>query len=284
MPRTVPNPIVHHALGNMVINGMTASMVDVSQARSQMLRNIGRIFANRRVDTERKKRMHAEIGQRGQRAVLNSYAQAVTAHKKVPSYRVGGGRKGRYAGGALRRAIGQSNFYEATATGLNFINRNELDKEAAHWHRLNFGAGDKAGKGRRAQVFQVRWGGLVAATLGLEDGPSPAFGLPVGFWIGGEGAAPGSGIPRVTKFGGGSHQAFYPTGTTQRFPTDGIAARRFLDTGVREIARELPRAYEGYYREIYAEAKKDPTSRLRIYTTVSPRPQGHRMRRFTLSQ
>lgn len=267
-----PKAAVSLTLGSMIVNGYAASMADVSQARSQMLQALGKIFDKPRLDSARKQRLHDAIGRRGQQAVLNSYAQVVTARKRTASYRTTG-RSRRYAGGALRRAIASHEFYEATPDGLNFIRRSVLDREAKHWHRLNFGAGARGGGGRTA--YQIRWGGLVAATIGFDDGPSKAFGMPEGFFRGPEGAPVPWGAAAT------SSQPFFATGRKQRFPTQGIAARRFLDTGVGAVAKLLPRAYQDYYREIAAEARKDPTSRMARYVTVSPRPQKTSARRRT---
>lgn len=253
--------------GTMVINGYTASQLEAANARSQMARALGKIFEKPRLDGPRRKRLHDDIGRRAQQAVLNAYAQTVTARKRTPSYRLGD----RYAGGRLRAAIASSSFYEATPRGLTFINRDVLDREAKHWHRLNFGAGARGGGGRR--LYEIRWGGLVAATIGFDDGPSKAFGLPEGFFLGPEGRpVPWGSAPR-------SSQPFVALRKPQRFPTSGIAARRFLDTGVATIARMLPRAYQDYYREIAAHAKSDPSASITRFVTVSPRPQATSSRR-----
>lgn len=264
----------------MVINSTVASMVDVSQARTKMLQTLGRIFSKPELDTARKTRLHQAIGERGQQAVLNSYAQVVTARKRVPSYRIGS----RYAGGALQRAISSSNFFRADGDGLQFINAGQLDTEAKQWHRLNFGAGRRASEGRTRGLYQIRWGGLVAATIGLDDGPSGPVFMPSGFWVGGgEIGRPGTGKAAGQQVRGKSttSQMFMPTRGPARFGTAGIAARRFLDTGVREIAKALPLAYQDYYREIFKEAKNDPTSHMAIHLqgSPSPRPQKVSVRR-----
>ena len=189
----------------------------------------------RGIPPQQYKDANLEIARKAQLAVARRYDQR-RGRRRLPSYRVGSNR---YSGGALRRAIMAPDFYEATATGIKFINRDRLSREAAQWKRLNYGAG--GGAGTPPRQFSVMIGGQLAATLGIAADPQPGFRLPPGFFIGpgGErqprrGPGPGSGM-------------FFPTRSNPKDKTFGILASNFLDAGVRSIADNMPVAYMGIY-------------------------------------
>lgn len=210
---------------------------------------------------------HQAIGERAQQAVLNSYAQVVTARKRVPSYRLGDtGANQRYAGGKLKAALASPAFFSASERGLEFINVQLLDETARHWARLNAGAGSVGAGSRRS--FDIQWSNLVIGALGVGMTPSPAFDLPRGYWF-----SPGAGpVPPGER----GTSEFYPAGSGPRAGANtrlfsvgesgkrtgvafqrrrvsrGIQARNFLDAGVARIANDLGPAYERLYKELYA--------------------------------
>lgn len=198
--------------------------------------------------------IHQRVGDLAQDSVLRAYDQLVTAREGPASrthYRAGANRQ---AGGVLRRALGNGNFFEATPDGLRWVNVAMLDTEARHWHRVNFGAAGR-GEGSTAQ-FDVRYGNLVVGALGYSEGPSPPFAVPRGVWINMEGGRVKAGAnPRGAD-------AFYPQGQrppgifgapTRRRTSAGIEEKNFLDAGLARIAREFPRAYEQRYEQIYGK-------------------------------
>lgn len=191
----------------------------------------GQIMAGISDDTFR--RANYIIGLRAQQSTAAAYSQR-RPRRRLPSYRVGP-LQGRYAGGALLRAIKAPDFFRATATGLQFINTSRLDREAKQWKRLNFGAG--AGAIRPPGRYEVSFNGLLVATLGLTPDPRPGFKMPPGFFLGPNG--------RVQRGGEPGTGMFYPTGRPLMSPTYGIVGTNFLDAGVRRIARELGPVYFG---------------------------------------
>lgn len=176
-------------------------------------------------------------------ALIASYEERVEGEKHVPSYREGAGR---YAGGALRRALSDPSMAIGDANGISYINRALLDTEARHWKRLNFGAGGAASQGfPGVGLLPVFLDERVLFYVGSEGKPRPAFTLPPGFW-----KDPGSGTWLGNQPVGGQglsssiHQ-FFPGGFAARslgashHPTRGITARHFIDAGFEVLSNEF---------------------------------------------
>ena len=257
------------------------SLSEAGEALTRQVELFGRALADG-LDPDAFLRAHEGIGAAAQRSVLSSYGQRVTRKQGPSGYRAGAtdNHSRRFAGGALRRALGSKDFYRATADGLQFVNIRTLDKEAAHWYRLNFGAG-AAGLGSTAR-FQVRWHGLVVASLGFDAEPSAPFAMPRGVWV----------SPTGERVRAGANPAgtdeFYPQGErppgirgapTSGTMTRGIEARNFLDAGLRRIADLLPRAYDDIYRDWFNQARrKVPTGPFAQSRISVPRPTVGAMR------
>lgn len=240
------------------------AIADANARTAQTLQEAARVI-QQGVAPESFRQVHETIGLRAQQAVLNSYAQVVTAQKHVPSYRLAdGGKNQRYAGGKLREALSSAAMVSASERGLRFIDTDVLDAQARHWARLNAGALGIGGGSRR--TFDIRWSNFVIAALGINMVPSAGFFVPRGYWWEGNGPVP----PGPT----GTSQ-FYPAGSgprasaqTRLFATGeggarksivfqrkrvsrGIRARNFLDAGVARIAEDLGPAYDRLYKDLY---------------------------------
>jgi hypothetical protein len=119
--------------------------------------------------------IHEQIGAQAQQAILSSYDSA-RAFSPL-SYRV----NDRYAGGKLRAAIADPNFYIPQPDGLLFINKGLLDQKAKQWYRLNFGAGLAGHNGHSRDLSLVFAGQNTGLKIGLERfGPSAPFDMPPG--------------------------------------------------------------------------------------------------------
>lgn len=252
--------------------GFAAAATAATRETSKVLRDIARII-EQGVGTTQLVEAHTRLALNAQDSVLRSYDQTVTARNKrrLGAYRdtinpATNPKNIRYADGKLRSALAGRDFWAADARGLAIINVDVLNKKARQWARLSAGAGGR-GSGSRKQ-FEVRWGNLVVAALGLNMRPSPAFLIPKGYWF-----DPGSGQP-VGPGARGSSQ-FYPMGEGPRSRartstsalsdegkrvrvpmqrkrvTRGIEARNFLDAGVRRIARDIGPTYVRMHRDWY---------------------------------
>lgn len=271
------------AIAEAKMNGVDLLRWSALQALSQLgARTLGRMakaagvaieeIGDRFVqdDQTAREKMFKELAQAGVRSMRASYGQVVTAREGPASrthYRAGTGRD---AGGKMLQALGSADFFSATANGLQWGNIQLLDDTARQWHRLNFGAGGRAGGA--SESYNVPGTGL---SLGLHDGPSPSFSMPAGMWLDDENRRHG---PDAGRRG---MDAFYPRrklpGAGQKLPTHpdlhpaaiskqeaasgdietrGIKGRHFMDAGVRRMARDLPIALDAYKREKYMNVAK----------------------------
>lgn len=253
--------------------GFSAAAAKAGDEAGKILRDIARII-DQGVGTRELVRAHTTIAEKGQDSVKRSYDQTVTARNKrrLGPYRdtiepAINPKNRRFADGKLRQALGSRDFWEADARGIRFINVDLLNRKAKQWARLSAGAGGR-GSGSRQQ-FEVRWGNLVVAALGLNMRPSPAFTIPKGYWVDPSGSPVGPGARGSARFfpmgegprsGARSHtSAVNDEGKRVRVPmqrrrvTRGIEARNFLDAGVRRIARELGPTYLRMHEDWYGK-------------------------------
>lgn len=218
---------------------------------------------------------HRGVAELAQQSVLRSYAATVTGRKQAAGrnpYRANaGGKMKRYAGGQLRAALADPAHIEVSPSLLSFMDVGILDARAKHWARLNAGALGK-GKGSRRR-FEMRWGDLTIAAIGVEMSPSAPFTVPRGYWWDGAKGQPvgpheqAHGDSEFHPMGSGPRKRArsYLQGRTaddavRRVPLQraklsaGIEARNFLDAGVATIARELPKSYDRLYERLFETA------------------------------
>lgn len=241
--------------GSMIAEAVRAA----TRVTSQQMLELARVF-EQGIDPGRRQDALQQLGEMGQDSVLRSYR--ATKGRSVSGYRSGSGNKyQRYAGGRMERALADPAFFTATPDTLDFINIALLDKRAAQWARLNFGAGTE---GRGSSTTEpIRFGTLVIAALSLQEDPRPAMILPTGYFtdasgnpVGGR-ATPGAFYP----IGTGPHRGRSHSdreGNRVRTPmvsrrTVGFEGRQFLDAGVSRIAREFSDVYQNLYKDLYRQ-------------------------------
>jgi hypothetical protein len=253
-----------------LVDAFVAAVEAAGTEVGKVLRDITRVMASGVGDAQLAK-AHETIARKGQDSVLRSYDQVVTARNKrrLGPYRdvidpPSRPQNVRFANGKLRAALGAADFWEADAHGIRFINVDMLNHRARQWARLSAGAGGR-GAGSK-QRFEVKWGELVVASLGLNMRPSPSFVVPKGYWFdpeSGHPVGPGArGTSRFFPMGEGPRSGARSSlvgknadGKKVRVPMQrrrvsrGIEARNFLDAGVRRIAREIGPTYERVHRE-----------------------------------
>ncbi len=160
-----------------------------------------------------------------QETVLRQYRDRVTARKKIKqSYRIG---QNRDSGGALRNAIAGEGFYTATGQGIQFGNRRNLDAQAKHWWRLNFGTA--GGNNGEPEGRPVNFLGSQKQFL-IQGKPSKSFQMPYGIWR--------------TRGTDANPPGFYPLKKRKRPGLHDISARRFFDGASFAFAQEFPPEYQ----------------------------------------
>lgn len=176
-------------------------------------------------------------------AALEAYKQNVLQERVAPSYREND--PDRFAGGKLLRALADPSMATGTAYGIGFINTALLDRAAAQWYRLNFGAAPGqgfSGVTHSPPAARIRFGSNQGISLALTGGMGSGFRVPRGtffqgaFFLGRRGGA-GSDVRRVK-----SQQA------------SGIKPRRFLDQGLVSLAENFGPAYKNHFQDSVREA------------------------------
>lgn len=185
-------------------------------------------------------RVHVEIAAEVRQAVSDAYRSEVESQRLTQPYQRFNRRSG-YLGSVIRRR----DLVRADSGGLHFINQDALDKEAAHWARLNFGAGSEAGP--QPGAVPIRLFGQETLEARLPYGPSPGFVLPKGFFIHGGRAR----LPNSDHRGRGSTGNFIPSRKSPYEPTltVGIRGRHFLEAGLEEMSRQFPIKYADLLNE-----------------------------------
>lgn len=213
-----------------------------------------------------------QLARGARRSVLQAYSKRVQASPtkvKYGSYREGEDRLPNALGKALRR----EDMFIGTGEGILFGNRAVLDSQAAHWYRLNYGAGARARSGPFiARKHSIKlFGQRIQQTREGDVPPSAPFEIPSGFWF----------TSGVTKRG------FYPKGPPskgfagqltadgkrvrvkeqdleslgisrqRRMLTAGIAGRNFFDAGIARIARDIGPAYEDLWNQWVDDAVRN---------------------------
>lgn len=125
-------------------------------------------------------KMHHAIGKQAQAAIVSSY-------KSIERPRISYRLNERYAGKKLDGALESSSFFDAQPDGLLFINKSMLDRQAAQWYRLNFGAGSVGHfGGKQPGLHPLNWpgaSGQSGGSLHLRNfGVSASFNMPVGLF------------------------------------------------------------------------------------------------------
>ena len=235
----IENQLSGIALTNLT-KGLVTSFEIVADETTKAQEFVAKALDQRVLPDRTRKKIHQEAGDRALRSLIAGYTNR-RRRRNTPTYRTAAKnpKNVRLAGGVLRRALSRPEMVKATANSLLFIDTQMLDREAAHWRRINFGAG-KFGAGSTPAQFKVHWGSLVLGSIGLIDQPSPAFKLPGGFWY---------------------ERQFYPRsekpkglgrGRKQKpVMTFGIVGAQFLDAGVRRLAEEIPRGYVEAFEHLY---------------------------------
>ena len=186
-------------------------------------------------------RVHGQIARDMHEAVMDAYATNVEGQRKVPSYQ----RQSRLAG-HLGRMVRRRDFVQSDASGIGLgLPTAVMDKEAAHWNRMNFGAGQAAGD--QPGPYPIRLFGETVATAELPSGPSKPFVLPKGFFIQGGRAV----APQADFRGSGSEGPFVVSRKSPYRPavTSGIRGRHFMEAGLEVMAEQLPIRYADLLNE-----------------------------------
>lgn len=238
--------------------------------------NFAKSTKNRKSSFEK---IYRQAGEAGQQAILKAYDKK---HGRSRSYRQNDrGKWRRYSNGALRRALASNEMWRATPSGLNFINPRFLDSQAEQWWKLSFGAAPRPVTPHKAAT--MRFFGQSVKGFELEGKPSDAFAIPPGFFsTEAHAKTPKDGVRRD----GGPN--FYPValmsglgapnqrsaksrrelgrwlrsnGGTVRRMSQGIRGTRYLDAGVDEINRILPKLVEDQIMGWLDEARKGVKSK-----------------------
>lgn len=250
-------------VGSAIQGAVVASMQDIlgkaiAAAGDQTAQVLQKLALSSQEAITRKQglaRIHEDVANEAHRLVLGAYDSTVGGNH--PSYRAGQGR----LVGAMRRALESPEIILAQRDGIIFGNTAILDRTAAHWRRLNFGAGARGAERYPQPAPLILDGQRLGQYLRFDQGgPSPAFSMPRGFWFDGSG--------NLAKPGSATGQEFFPFGQGLRFAnssklnagpknsrllsqfisggaeTRGIRGRQFFEPGLFYMAKTLPGLYK----------------------------------------
>lgn len=206
--------------------------------------------------------IHGQVASEMRLAIMEAYQTTVAAGRKDYGARASSPAR---LSGRLEKALENEELVTGTARGINFVDADTLLKEAKHFARLNFGTAGPGQGGAPARSFPVSLFGSSLFYVGLKWGPSPAFYLPKGLFLGGSSWHG----PQAERRG---LDVFYPMGELPTsflkkradkqggydaaHPVKAIQARRFLDKGLEVMAEELPPAYNRLVQSWFARSAK----------------------------
>lgn len=191
MAGTATNGLIARAIlnGNRYLSDGVAEAMHEAVLRSGDIvsvanREIDRIIQAQLLSPGVRLGIHQDVGMRAQAAVINSYTQSFRNSSSESGYRSGAkSYYRRYSGGKLKAALADYSFWFASPNALNFINVELLNRRAAQWMRLNFGAGG-AGRGS-LPAQQMVIDGMSLGAIGLQEQARPAFTIPNGVFYNG---------------------------------------------------------------------------------------------------
>lgn len=208
---------------------------------------------------------HARMAKAMQSSTVRSWGQA---KRKLRPAIYAPLRESRYHGG-MDRAVNDPELVHSSARGIQFGDVGVLDRDARQWARLNFGAGPR-GQGSNER-FAVRFSNLPTLEFSFVEAARPGYGLPRGFFKDAPGAGgfgPATAAQGLRSFsspggkrvrgaaGGYGSGAFYPTGSSQEFPTRGNIGYRYLDAGIRRFFALLEPEYGKLFRDVLPSSER----------------------------
>lgn len=250
-----------------MLNQIMTDFDGFSEAYGESVRGSRRTFAA----------AHTRAAEQARAAMIRRFDETDekrTAYRTDPK----DARLRRYAGGRLRSAISDPDFFQISYNSIGVGDIEKLNKEAPQWARLNFGAGAAAESGSRA----VQGGGASgyasnftryfqagATTVLSKPGPRPAFSIPRGFWFEGHkfypysrsiaaaartGQSPESASDASAVGASGIYSHYSGRGSAapvvgsavfqRRRETRGIKAHRFIDAGIFQLFTSLGNEYQ----------------------------------------
>jgi len=185
-------------------------------------------------------------------------------------------RKDRFANGKLLRALASPQMFDARWDGVSFINKAWLDRNAAQWYRLAFGAGPRGAGTPLHKNHSIQFFGQTAFSMSLQGfGPSAGFSMPAGLWFGfgGSNLSPADNDGQSVNYARGGAPNPARRGLDQFIPgagsfagrsfrgrrTKGIKGTAYLDAGVFALTRELGRGWSVIMTEWFEEAATQDT-------------------------
>lgn len=226
---------------------------EVEKFIAELTRQMGKIPANKRETANRR------IGKAAEDGLRRGYAMR-SNNRNLPPYRGGAGRNPGALSGVISR---EGVHFHADSQGVSFLDEDLLTREASHWRRINFGAGDTS----VPKSFPVRPPGRrtsgQAIKLQVPASPQDAFIMPRGRF-----KDPSSG--QFQSFGEPGTGHFYPFRSVllrggPRPRRASIQASHFVDEGVRAMATEMSKSYDTMMRSHFnSVTKKLPKAIRRI--------------------
>lgn len=261
---------IQAAINRQVAEGVNAIVrVQTSKVLNQAAAHVGgqagqqlAVFAAafnsavRRSRSGRIQRIHRDAAIRAQSAIHSAYVNR-NVRNPSSSYRENApGKWKRDSNGAMERGLKSPEFFRATGTQLEFINKNAMDRAARQWYRLNFGAGPAGAATPQPGAFPMRILGRDSGILLSLRGnaPSKGFMIPAGIWLqnaGGSEFVPYGYMREVGRTVGARGKR--RTASKKRMSI-GFPGYNYLDAGIDDLAIGLGAGYTQLAAEWFREA------------------------------
>lgn len=215
-------------------------------------------------------RAHAELAHEMRGAVRRSWGQA---RRKLRPAVYSPRRSSRFSGG-MQRIMDSDYLVQSDARGVRLGPIAEMDRDAAQWARIEFGALPRGEGAHRA--FPVRFSNLPTIEFTLEESARPGYGLPVAQGPGGRVLLPtwkGPGGEIQRRNPGDRSGALYPLpGSRQELPTRGNVGFHVLEAGIARFFERFPVVYGDLFREVLPSSQRvgRPPRGLERHTVTSP--------------
>lgn len=168
---------IYLILRNLVSTIMNRANAGTLRGSTGYISEFARLVNTNASDKKDIKQANKRLAEAAQKTALARYDERRAASDTPGQYREG---QGRISGGRLRAAIAAGDFVYSDANGFAVGNVTSLNKEAAHWARINWSAGQQA---TDYGTIRVRFDDTTVASIAANQTKAPLWNIPAGAYF-----------------------------------------------------------------------------------------------------